>query len=100
VLRGPIDIAAPTLLIQGQRDEDVPWQTALTLAETLVPTLCGSCCTRAEITASASLKICSLYLQTYSILFTYWLSIEAAPTLTIKDKYNLIAGWTAQICPT
>ena len=36
VLRGPIDIAAPTLLIQGQRDEDVPWQTALTLAEKLV----------------------------------------------------------------
>lgn len=36
VLRGPIDIAAPTLLIQGQRDEDVPWQTALTLAEKLI----------------------------------------------------------------
>ena len=36
LLRGPIDISAPTLLIQGQRDEDVPWQTALTLAERLV----------------------------------------------------------------
>jgi pimeloyl-ACP methyl ester carboxylesterase len=36
LLRGPIDISVPTLLIQGQRDEDVPWQTALTLAERLV----------------------------------------------------------------
>jgi pimeloyl-ACP methyl ester carboxylesterase len=36
LLRGPIDIAAPTLLIQGQRDEDVPWQTAVTLADKLV----------------------------------------------------------------
>jgi pimeloyl-ACP methyl ester carboxylesterase len=35
LLRGPIDIFVPTLLIQGQRDEDVPWQTALTLAEKL-----------------------------------------------------------------
>lgn len=32
LLRGPIGISVPTLLIQGQRDEDVPWQTALTLA--------------------------------------------------------------------
>jgi pimeloyl-ACP methyl ester carboxylesterase len=36
LLRGPIDISAPTLLIQGQRDEDVPWQTAIRLAEKLV----------------------------------------------------------------
>jgi pimeloyl-ACP methyl ester carboxylesterase len=36
LLRGPIGIAAPTLLIQGQRDEDVPWQTAVTLADRLV----------------------------------------------------------------
>ena len=36
LLRGPIDISAPVLLIQGQRDEDVPWRTALTLAEKLV----------------------------------------------------------------
>jgi len=36
LLGGPIGISAPTLLIQGQRDEDVPWQTALTLAEKLV----------------------------------------------------------------
>src|SRR5579859_4469015 len=35
VLRGPIDISCPTILIQGQQDEDVPWQTALTLAEKL-----------------------------------------------------------------
>lgn len=35
LLRGPIDISCPTVLIQGQRDEDVPWQTALTLAEKL-----------------------------------------------------------------
>ena len=36
LLRGPIGVEVPTLLIQGQRDEDVPWQTALTLAEKLV----------------------------------------------------------------
>jgi len=35
LLRHPIDISCPTVLIQGQRDEDVPWQTALTLAEKL-----------------------------------------------------------------
>lgn len=35
LLRGPIDISRPTVLIQGQRDEDVPWHTALTLAERL-----------------------------------------------------------------
>jgi len=36
LLRGPIGVHAPTLLIQGQRDEDVPWQTALTLSERLM----------------------------------------------------------------
>ena len=36
VLRGPIAIPRPTVLIQGQRDEDVPWETALTLADRLV----------------------------------------------------------------
>jgi fermentation-respiration switch protein FrsA (DUF1100 family) len=35
LLDGPIAISRPTLLIQGQQDEDVPWQTALTLAEKL-----------------------------------------------------------------
>ncbi len=35
VLRAPIDLLQPTVLIQGQRDEDVPWQTALTLADRL-----------------------------------------------------------------
>ncbi len=35
LLRGPIAISKPALLIQGQRDEDVPWQTALTLADRL-----------------------------------------------------------------
>lgn len=35
LLGGRIGITAPTLLIQGQRDEDVPWQTAVTLAEKL-----------------------------------------------------------------
>ena len=35
LLGGPIDISRPAILIQGQRDEDVPWQTALTLAEKL-----------------------------------------------------------------
>lgn len=33
LLRGPIAIDCPVILIQGQRDPDVPWQTALTLAE-------------------------------------------------------------------
>jgi len=36
VLHGPIAIPRPTVLIQGQRDEDVPWETALTLADRLV----------------------------------------------------------------
>jgi len=36
LLRGPIAISRPVMLIQGQRDEDVPWQTALTLADRLV----------------------------------------------------------------
>jgi pimeloyl-ACP methyl ester carboxylesterase len=35
LLDGPIGINCPTILIQGQQDEDVPWQTALTLAEKL-----------------------------------------------------------------
>jgi len=35
VLREPIGLSQPAVLIQGQRDEDVPWQTALTLAERL-----------------------------------------------------------------
>lgn len=35
LLRGPIDISRPTVLIQGQHDEDVPWHTALTLADKL-----------------------------------------------------------------
>jgi len=35
VLREPINLSQPAVLIQGQRDEDVPWQTALTLADRL-----------------------------------------------------------------
>jgi pimeloyl-ACP methyl ester carboxylesterase len=35
LLRGPIAIDCPVALIQGQQDPDVPWQTALTLAEKL-----------------------------------------------------------------
>jgi pimeloyl-ACP methyl ester carboxylesterase len=35
VLRGPIPIACPVHLLHGQRDPDVPWQTALRLAERL-----------------------------------------------------------------
>jgi alpha-beta hydrolase superfamily lysophospholipase len=35
LLRGPIDISCPIILVQGQRDDDVPWPTALTLAEKL-----------------------------------------------------------------
>jgi pimeloyl-ACP methyl ester carboxylesterase len=35
VLRGPIAIACPVHLLHGQRDADVPWQTALRLAERL-----------------------------------------------------------------
>ncbi len=33
LLGGPIALAAPVRLLQGQRDPDVPWQTALRLAE-------------------------------------------------------------------
>jgi pimeloyl-ACP methyl ester carboxylesterase len=33
LLRGPIALHCPTILLQGQRDPDVPWQTALRLAE-------------------------------------------------------------------
>jgi pimeloyl-ACP methyl ester carboxylesterase len=36
VLRQPINISCPTVLIQGQRDPDVPWQTALTLADRIM----------------------------------------------------------------
>jgi len=35
VLRGPIPITCPVHLLHGQRDPDVPWQTALRLAECL-----------------------------------------------------------------
>lgn len=34
-LRAPIPIAAPARLLHGQRDAEVPWQTALRLAERL-----------------------------------------------------------------
>jgi len=33
LLGGPIPLRAPARLLQGQRDPDVPWQTALRLAE-------------------------------------------------------------------
>jgi pimeloyl-ACP methyl ester carboxylesterase len=35
VLRGPLAIRCPVHLLHGQRDPDVPWQTALRLAEWL-----------------------------------------------------------------
>jgi len=35
LLAGPIPLACPVRLLQGQRDPDVPWQTALRLAERL-----------------------------------------------------------------
>ena len=35
LLRAPISISCPVRLLQGQRDEDVPWQTALQVAERL-----------------------------------------------------------------
>ncbi len=35
VLRAPIPIASPVRLLQGQRDDDVPWETALRLAARL-----------------------------------------------------------------
>jgi len=35
LLRGPIPIKCPVHLLHGQRDPDVPWQTALRLAERL-----------------------------------------------------------------
>ena len=35
LLGGPIAIAAPVRLLQGQQDPDVPWQTALRLSERL-----------------------------------------------------------------
>jgi len=34
-LTGPIPLRCPVRLLQGQRDPDVPWRTALTLAERL-----------------------------------------------------------------
>ena len=35
LLRGPIPIGCPVHLLHGQRDPDVPWQTALRLAACL-----------------------------------------------------------------
>ncbi len=35
LLGGPIAIACPVRLLQGQRDDDVPWETAVTLARLL-----------------------------------------------------------------
>ena len=35
LLRGDIDLDVPVRLIQGMRDEDVPWATALRIAERL-----------------------------------------------------------------
>jgi dipeptidyl aminopeptidase/acylaminoacyl peptidase len=35
LLRSPIAISCPVHLLHGQRDPDVPWQTALRLAEQL-----------------------------------------------------------------
>lgn len=35
LLRNSIPITTPVRLLQGQRDDDVPWQTALTIAEKL-----------------------------------------------------------------
>jgi pimeloyl-ACP methyl ester carboxylesterase len=35
LLGGPIAIPCPVRLLQGQRDDDVPWETALTLARLL-----------------------------------------------------------------
>jgi pimeloyl-ACP methyl ester carboxylesterase len=35
LLRGPIALTCPVTLIQGQADTDVPWRTALTLADRL-----------------------------------------------------------------
>lgn len=35
VLGGPLDIACPVRLLQGQQDTDVPWETALRLAAAL-----------------------------------------------------------------
>jgi pimeloyl-ACP methyl ester carboxylesterase len=38
LLGGPIALDLPVRLLQGQRDDDVPWQTALTLAERITGT--------------------------------------------------------------
>jgi len=37
LLRDTVNLACPVRLIQGQRDPDVPWQTALRLADCLSP---------------------------------------------------------------
>ena len=37
LLRDTVNLACPVRLIQGQRDPDVPWQTALRLADCLAP---------------------------------------------------------------
>ena len=36
LLDSPIEIDCPVRLIQGQRDDDVPWQHALAIADRLV----------------------------------------------------------------
>ncbi len=36
LLKGPIDLSCPVRLLQGMADDDVPWQTALRIAEHLV----------------------------------------------------------------
>jgi len=38
LLRGPIPVAAPVRLIHGMEDHDVPWQTALRIAERIAST--------------------------------------------------------------
>ncbi len=38
LLRGPIAVGCPVRLLHGQRDPDVPWQTALRIAERLEST--------------------------------------------------------------
>jgi pimeloyl-ACP methyl ester carboxylesterase len=38
LLGGPIDFAGPVRLLQGQQDDDVPWEQALTLADRLTST--------------------------------------------------------------
>lgn len=38
IMTGPIDLKCPVRLLQGQRDDSVPWQTALKIAERLTST--------------------------------------------------------------